>query len=417
MAPRPPMVEVVLAQHAEEAAFQWLLRNEAIHAPHFSLADLAQLDDRVSAHLDGLQVAGEMGWEFCCQELKWQEPGELFTAAVLALESDSAARLAMVTDVATESTAAAPGLASALAWLPYKKAQPHITALLQSEVPSLQRHGLAAAAMHRVDPGPVLQAAIDGDDPTVLPRALRAAGELGRRELLPRCRDFLESNDDQIQFWAAWAATVLGDKTAAGTLTTMATAGGPFAERACITAARVMAPGQALRWQQDLADLDHHRRLAVMAAGACGDPQSIPWLIEVMSENELARVAGESFTLITGMDLAFHDLDRDQPEEFEAGPTEDPADEDVSLDADEDLAWPDPSLLFPWWESNRQQFKTGRRYLAGNPIADKHLQVVLRKGWQRQRAVAALELVLANPGQPLFEVRARGDRQISLLEN
>ena len=38
------------------------------------------------------------------------------------------------------------------------------------------------------------------------------------------------------------------------------------------------------------------------------------------------------------------------------------------------------------------------------------LQDVLRNGRQRQRAAAALELALQQPGQPLFEVRAPGFR-------
>jgi hypothetical protein len=40
---------------------------------------------------------------------------------------------------------------------------------------------------------------------------------------------------------------------------------------------------------------------------------------------------------------------------------------------------------------------------------------VLRDGYQRQRAAAALELAIRNPGQPLFEVRAPGSRQQRIL--
>jgi hypothetical protein len=39
---------------AEEAAFLWLLRSNAIRQPHCALKDLAKLDDRFEAHLDGL---------------------------------------------------------------------------------------------------------------------------------------------------------------------------------------------------------------------------------------------------------------------------------------------------------------------------------------------------------------------------
>ncbi len=43
----PPIIESIVTQHAEEAAFLWLLRDSAIQEPHYSLKGLAKLDDRV----------------------------------------------------------------------------------------------------------------------------------------------------------------------------------------------------------------------------------------------------------------------------------------------------------------------------------------------------------------------------------
>ena len=57
------VIPVVLSQHTEEAAFLWLLRNAAVHQPHYSLSDLAHHDGRIDAHLDGLRIAGDEGWE------------------------------------------------------------------------------------------------------------------------------------------------------------------------------------------------------------------------------------------------------------------------------------------------------------------------------------------------------------------
>ena len=140
-----------------------------------------------------------------------------------------------------------------------------------------------------------------------------------------------------------------------------------------------------------------------------------PWLIEQMGNPELARPAGEAFASITGVDVAYEDLEGEWPEGFEAGPTEAPEDENVEMDPDEDLPWPASPLIQGWWSKNQGRFSSGQRHLLGRPITPETLGEVLRTGMQRQRAAAALELALCQPGQPLFEVRARGDMQQELL--
>src|ERR1035441_4053761 len=96
--------------------------------------------------------------------------------------------------------------------------------------------------------------------------------------------------------------------------------------------------------------------------------------------------------MITGVDIAFEDLDGEKPEGFEAGPTENPEDEDVEMDPDEHLAWPDPELIAKWWSQHQGQIQKGVRYLLGKPISVDWCQQVLRHGRQRQRAAAALAL-------------------------
>ncbi len=415
-APQPGVLAWVVSQHAEEAAFQWLLRENAAQAPHYSLVDLAGLDDTVTAHLDGLFLAQEAGWKICRSELDWAEPGELFAASVLAFSSGQAEHIETVVDAAVATDDASTGLASALGWLPYDLARPHVEQLLLSDEPRLRALGLGATALHRQDPGDCLQADLNQFNELVTPRALRTAGEMGRQDVLSLCRQHIDSEHGETAFWAAWSTTVLGDKTAAERLGQMATIGGVRAETACAIAARTLAPQRALEWQQELAADTAQMRLAIIAAGACGDPQLIPWLIEAMSADEHARIAGESLGFITGADLAYLELERDCPEGFESGPNEDPADDEVELDLDEDLAWPAAELVGPWWQENKSRFDPGRRYLAGGRCEPGYLAEVLLRGGQRQRAAAALELVMLAPGRPLFEVGARGDRQLKQLQ-
>jgi uncharacterized protein (TIGR02270 family) len=178
----------------------------------------------------------------------------------------------------------------------------------------------------------------------------------------------------------------------------------------------ILSPDEVQSWLKELAQNPNRKRELVAACGAAGDPVYVPWLIKQMTtEPELARIAGESFSHITGADIAYEDLEADWPQGFQAGPTENPEDEDVSLDPDEDLRWPEAERIQEWWDANKHRFRPGARYLVGKPVTDQHCREVLRSGMQRQRLAAALELALADPALPLFETRAPGLRQRQLL--
>jgi uncharacterized protein (TIGR02270 family) len=115
------------------------------------------------------------------------------------------------------------------------------------------------------------------------------------------------------------------------------------------------------------------------------------------------------------LDLAAEKFDAPWPTGFTAGPMEDPADDNVAMDLDENLPWPDAAQLTAWWQKHTPNFQPGTRYLCGQSLTEEWLEHVLRYGYQRQRAAAALELALLRPNQPLFNVRAPGHRQQELL--
>jgi uncharacterized protein (TIGR02270 family) len=79
------------------------------------------------------------------------------------------------------------------------------------------------------------------------------------------------------------------------------------------------------------------RRIGIEALGLLGDPVSVPWLIQQMSDLPYARVAGEAFSLITGADLALLDLELQGLPDFDAGPNDNPEDPNVAMDPDENL--------------------------------------------------------------------------------
>jgi hypothetical protein len=435
------IIPTIIIQHAEEAAFLWFLRNNAVRAPHYSLKDLAKLDNRVEAHIDGLRIAGDEGWKICNEVLKWEEAGDLFTAAVLTFENGKDEWIETVLKAGEESYELSRGIVSALGWLPYEQAAVHIQKLLASDSSYLRRIGIAASAVHRKDIGKHIADALSSEDTLLKARALKAAGELGRKDLLPFISTLINDKDDNCRFWASWSAAFLGDGKAVPVLKTFAlpsnpphpdplpqgereSSGAPSSlpqwlrgrsEEAVKLAMRRLVISAAHTWQEELAQNPKTLRLALIGAGIIGDPVMVPWLIEYMNTPEQARVAAEAFTMITGVDIAYEDLEGEKPEGFETGPTENPEDEDVEMDPDEDLAWPNPELILGWWNKNKGRFKSGTRYLLGQPIISENLQQVLRIGFQRQRYADALELAMMKPGTPLFEVRAPGFRQKQML--
>ena len=141
----------------------------------------------------------------------------------------------------------------------------------------------------------------------------------------------------------------------------------------------------------------------------------MPWLIERMADEGVARQAGEAFSLITGVDLSLLDLERRVPKTLESGPNDNPEDENVEMDPDEGLPWPDADKVEKWWAANAHRFHKGVRYFMGAPVTREHCIDVLKNGYQRQRILAAHYLCLLNPGTPLFNTSAPAWRQQRLL--
>lgn len=407
------VIPVIVEQHAEEAAFLWLLRDAAVKAPHFRLKDLAKLDGRVEAHLDGLRIAGSEGWRLCEEALATGEGGEVFAAAVLALESRDWRRLVAVLQVVEKSPESIRGLISAFGWVAPQQLSNLVQKLLASTSHFHRLIGIRACAVHRVNPGAVLAEVISQDGPEeLLAAALRTAGELRRRVLWAEVRRHLSSPDTAVRFWAAWSSVLLGDRgEGLEVLKSFVVTESAFQTRALALALRAMALQNAQQWLKGFGQYPQWQHQLVTAVGIVGDPAYVPWLIKQMEVPLLARAAGEALSLITGVDLAYDDLDGDRPENYESGPTENPEDENVQLDDEENLPWPVPGKIAAWWQQSKSRFAPGVRHLAGAPITDSQCRRILAEGYQRQRNAAAMELAFIVQDQPLFETRAPGWRQ------
>jgi uncharacterized protein (TIGR02270 family) len=416
-----PVVAVILQQHAEDAAVLHTLRSALVSAPHVRLGHLQRFDDRLEAHLDGLAIAGERADPYIGFELEKPSAGATFVATVQAIarlrnRTDGVEKLDRMLALGAMMRSCQRGLLSAFGWAEAEELSGLVTGLLQGQSPHRRLAGVAACSMHRVDPGLMSARRLEDPDPAVRARAWRTAGELGTHQFVSRAAAATADDDPGVRFWAAWSAVLLGDKRSAlEVLRGIAVESGPFRSRAFqleIQAVSVAA-GHALL--KPLAQDPANTRRLIRGAALVGDPTYVPWLIGLMPNDQLARAAGEAFCMIAGVDLAWLDLERKPPKDFESGPNDNPEDANVASDEDDGLPWPDQSLVQGWWDANSHRFQSGVRYFAGEPLNRENCLRVLKEGFQRQRIAAAFYLSLLNPGTPLFEWRAPAWRQQHLL--
>lgn len=419
--PARPIVDLV-EQHVEDAALHWLRRQRAIQAPHYFFknhigepgGDLGHLDRRLQAHLDGARIAGDLAWQIARDLLATGDPPELFVASILALHPFDSTRVDTVLAAALAEPAAAPGLTSALAWLPFADIEPLARRLAEADAPPLRAIGLAAFALHRREP-PTLLAALRDPAPVPRHRALKAVGELARRDLLPILREHLTDPDPLARNHAVFSAALLGDPRGAEHLFALALDPPEprLADPAIRLAARRLPLSAIAPWAlQSLGQNTPHSRLAIAAIAEAGDPAQIPHLLPSLTDPALARLATAAITQITGIDLAECGLEAPPPHDLPPIPSDDPNDDHLDLDPDDDLPWPDPhALATKWWPAYFETCPSGQPLLLGRPRTIPALTDILRTAAQPHRLAAAHLLLPHQPQTPLFEHRAPAHRQ------
>jgi uncharacterized protein (TIGR02270 family) len=409
-------VDSIVFQHAEEAASLFSTRVVLREMPHVSLDRLLRLDQRLVAHLDGLAVAGDRGWSFCEAGLEDPSAGAVFTAAVRALEETAGEKLMRVLAVAEAFPETIAGLNDGLEWVERRNLQGIVVDLLDAPRSFRRMIGVTACGVHRVDPGLADGRLVHDADPLVRARALRTAGEVGGVSLASTCTEAIEDENLNCRLWAAWSALLLGDDSRPlEVLKQAAITDSSYRSRAFGLSLQAMRLNAAHALLQALTADPQQLRWIIRGSGINGDPAYLPFLINHMGDTKTARLGGESFSLITGIDLFALNLDRPQPEDFESGPNDDADDPNVEVDPDDGLPWPDPDKVEKWWTANAGRFQRGQRYFMGAPVTREHCLDVLKNGFQRQRVLAAQYLCLLEPGTPLFNTSAPAWRQQRLL--
>jgi len=395
----------------EDAAFLWILRSVKIEQPHCHARDIHALEQRITARLDGLMTALDPGWAACEEALEFQQPGEVFAAMVTAMRSHDSGKIKTAVDTGLDNALATPGLISAMGWLPDALANPWTDRFLNGKDMTHKYLGLATCSVRRQNPGERLTQILQRDDcrqhEQLYCRALRLIGELRRQDCIPALQLAMQDDNDNIRFWAIWSSVLLGHRANTHLLHDFVFKAGPYQHLAIQLAFRTLPIDQAREWIDQLLTDKGQIRTVIKATSALGDPHAINWLIHTMKDPALAKLAGESFTTITGIDIKTHQLVLDTPDNIVAIDNIDNDNDNADRDDDENLPTPDAEKVAALWCQQSPHYIAGQRYFMGQPIGAKHLKEILANGTQRQRHAAALELALSESNTPLPNTRAR----------
>src|SRR5262252_6773034 len=199
-----------IAQQVEHCIALRERRSVLVRSARVTLEDLLRLDGHLRTCIDGLHAGREPAAELADTALATPRVGAAFTVAVLALQNKDTRRLDQLITLARTVPEVRRGLVSALGWVPAKSLREVSAGWFATPDRFLRRLGIAACAVHRVDPGALLAGAIESRDPGLRAIAAGCAGELGRLDMREACLALLDDPEPRVRMYAARSAVLLG---------------------------------------------------------------------------------------------------------------------------------------------------------------------------------------------------------------
>ena len=205
----------ILEEHAGEAMFLFEHRRRALTSLVLRRDFLREIDERLTAHLDGLTLARAAGWEVAAALLDAEEPAGPFVATAVALIGVPPGALEHIERalIAVEPPAFA-AMSSALGLWPQALVAGSDRAVrwLERPEPRLRAAGITAfGAGGRPPPVAALARVLEdgASDATLLSAALHAAGRMGDRQLSLAATRLVAHPDAGVRAAALQAALLL----------------------------------------------------------------------------------------------------------------------------------------------------------------------------------------------------------------
>jgi uncharacterized protein (TIGR02270 family) len=356
---RPRLILDIVEEHFEELDFLWAQRESVVFAADWTLEELAELEERADAHLDGLRLAGGHALDLARPALAGEDAGAA-TAAAMTLMSFGAdepeAELLMALAAGTPEVR--DGIGIGLRHSDIGRVLPRIQELSQHAETPVRVAAAGILAFHRQPPPPGITELVDEAEPTARARLYAALRRFGGPWTAEPVLEAFDGEDAALQRAA---------------LETSAHVGLPGLAELCRHAVgRPNDPpataAEFLGVIGEESDLSLLRRsldnpaiapMALAGLGALGAAAAIPALLEAMRDPDLGGAAGAAFKRITGAE----EIDASEP-----APPPEGLDED-ELELVETPPAPDPDKARDWWEREKGRFAPEGRWQVGMEVS------------------------------------------------
>jgi len=411
------LIQDIVEEHLDEAAWLWAQRKHALLAPDHDMADTAEWEERLLAHVDGLVEGGAPVAEtLLYPTLKDTDPARVSAAALALLNTPAPTKELVRVLLSGAGLERAPAVQRALELCEHEGLGELLLPLLRLQDAGLRAAALEVLVFREEAPDALLAEFLLHEDVRIRIAALRGLRVIPRTGKLNLLSQSLASPHPALQQAAIEVGLTLGLRE-------------PW--EACRQAMRASkTPGREMLvlWAMgggeedmnllvELLRTPQHRADALWALGFSGRVVAaeacLPWL----EDEKVARLAGEAFSAITGLRLEGGYVLPPEALPEEPIPLEqEDLDADLSPRPEDNLPLPHPETVTAWWRAERNRFTPGTRYLMGHPFHGEVLWVALARGPMRRRHAWALELAIRSRGACRVPTCALTRRQRGALE-
>jgi len=398
----------ILEEHMEEADFLWQQRQNALYDRVYNLDDLAELEERLLAHLDGLVLGEKEAWKLLGPKLSSGEEGEVFSAAFVALDSRDPSKIDLVNKTFLEAEDnVLNGICYAFKHTMNQEVENILRSMLNSDNGRIQAASIDCLSLRRISIDTNrLQAFLSKKDTRIIAATVSAVGRLRINQLSEEAERFLENEIMEVRREAIKTGLLLGSRKSLDACRRIIINRTEGADQLIEYLGLMGQPDDANILINTMNDPGLVRN-AITALGLLGNISTVELLIQSASDPKLSRLAGEAISRITGVDIVSEKFVAEKPVESQipSSETEEEEEEDLS-DPDEDIPFPDVEKLKGWWRSNASRYDKRVRYRNGQPYSNQVLKEILKNGNLPARHHAAFEIALLNPSSPYLETHA-----------